>query len=593
MTVSKRIKKTAEGLFPVFTAVVNFLIQTYGGIVYTETDNFTTAIIVNGYFADNSYCHILNPFLCLVLGKLSHIFEKADIFASATQIFMFFAFMWLAFLYTRKSRRVLDYGLVFFGLLCMTLLLRIWSVNYLVQAAFFAMTGLASLFFSLEFLSDKTGSIGKLRWFLIPVGIVFYSFGMMLRSDAAKLFLPFVLLFITSGFFRRFRSKEKLFQFGKNALFTFFPLLIVILLLNWFRGDFYGKEPYLSAMRFNGTRSSAGDYPMKSWEELTSADGFTRTEYNAAIMWQLSDTDTMTAEKLSAINKAGREDKHDKDSQGFTGAVKEMMEFIQSTGARIVVPILFVLFIFIGELFCADSRVGKMEAASAVLGGFFIILHYTMKGRAPLRVWLAVIFATILVLSFIPVIKNSEKRNLVIALKCSALIVAAVTSCDVLLGVQFHQAITPFDSRVGADETKFSDTMRDNIICVWGGWSTEGDEEKHITNYLGGWYENVVEHFIYQGKLPSRDFFKHNIPVGEWFYGQVFFNEHLKEIDAQNPMRALLDREDVFFVNGNGVEEYRDFYLEYMIEHFGQVYMIDAGEIGSEENKVWKVRRKE
>lgn len=80
-----------------------------------------------------------------------------------------------------------------------------------------------------------------------------------------------------------------------------------------------------------------------------------------------------------------------------------------------------------------------------------------------------------------------------------------------------------------------------------------------------------------QGKLPSEKFLKHNLPVGDWIYGQVYFNNHLKEVNAKNPVKALIERDDVYYVSGDA-----SFLLEYLQEHYrNDIEVKQCGEINN------------
>lgn len=84
------------------------------------------------------------------------------------------------------------------------------------------------------------------------------------------------------------------------------------------------------------------------------------------------------------------------------------------------------------------------------------------------------------------------------------------------------------------------------------------------------------------GKLPTEKFIQHNMPVGDWTYGQTYFKEYLKEIEAENPAKALLIREQTYYVS----EDYEELLL-YLQEHYGKDIAVQKiGEIQG--IPVWK-----
>ena len=87
------------------------------------------------------------------------------------------------------------------------------------------------------------------------------------------------------------------------------------------------------------------------------------------------------------------------------------------------------------------------------------------------------------------------------------------------------------------------------------------------------------------GKLPTKEFMLHNIPAGDWTYGQPYFNELLINIDAENPALALLERKHTYYVDDDC-----SFVLQYLREHYG--IDIKAEQVGIINNvPVWQFSR--
>ena len=562
------ISGLAGFLFSLVSGLICFFVQAGTGVIYTETDNFSTAVIVNGLLGDSNYCHILHPWLCNALGKLSVSFPQMDVFAFATELFIFISFVWLSFLFTRRGR-ALDTVLSLSLLLTLTVVFRIFSVNYLVQAGFMAFAGAVSV------LSAKSF---HRKYIPVIIGVLIFSFAMMLRSASVIMFIPFIIL----GLLEEILEAEDKKRMAVYAVLFLMPVLLSYLVLTQGRKNFYKNPLYQAAAEFDGARGRVGDYPMKEWEDLTEKpEGVTASEYSAAVMWMLFDTENITTEKLKRMAEAGSYTNYDSGPKGFFSAVKDMTGFISSNKEGTVLFLILIVLLLIRALYGAKTIWGKLGGGFSVLGAFLIVLICTMRGRAPLRVWQASFFAAISVLSMVPVRHSEAKDKIYIGLKSAALTAACIVLIDKGLGLSFHPLLTPFDARTGQIEDAFLETYRDNIVCIWGGWdANQVDEGYQIRNYLGGWYSNVCEYFIGQGKLPSKEFFQHNIPIGEWYYGQVCMNEHLKNLGVENPARALVERDDVFLVNGNGVPVFSEYVTKYLEEHFGPLVEADAGVIG-------------
>lgn len=573
----EKVRRYFDLSFPFLVGFLCLFLQSAVGVTYTETDNLTTAMIVNGLFGEDNYCLVMHPFFCKILGVLAKLFEKADVFACTTQLFVLIAMIWSAYLIIRESNSLLSKAIILAFFLYLTLVVRIYSVNFLTQAGFIGFAGTLSLY--------KADSFSK-RWVPASLGVLLFSMAMMLRNEVGLVFIPFITLGILSAVLRGGDLKNKAIEEGKIVL----PLVVAVLFLQVYTAAFYSKEPYKSAREYNSARAIVEDYPMREWDEIEQKADFSLTEYKAAVMWTLIDTDTLDLEKMREIGLVGSKLEEVLSVKNLGKSLSEMRDFLKNNGLTFtvfwVIPLLMLLYLLVR----GDGALAKISAVLAVLGAFLILLYFTTRGRAPLRVWQSILFASAAVLLSIPALPaEGLQKTFLLVLEGGATALLCVILLDSAFPVEFHRIATPLNARENADETVFSETFRDNIICIWGGWdgSTEEDGNFRISNYLGGWYSNVSNHYIYQCKLPSREFLEHNIPIGEWFYQWPCFNEHLERIGAKNPAKALLEREDVFFINGNGIEEFNDYLKAYMDEHFGEVTFVDAGVVG--ENHVYKI----
>ena len=87
-----------------------------------------------------------------------------------------------------------------------------------------------------------------------------------------------------------------------------------------------------------------------------------------------------------------------------------------------------------------------------------------------------------------------------------------------------------------ADENRWEDTYQDGEIYVW--------ERIAYIFY-------PMENFRAQGKLMTEKFMEHNICAGLWIYHQVYFQNYLNRLGIPNPARALLERENTYYVAEN------------------------------------------
>ena len=136
-------------------------------------------------------------------------------------------------------------------------------------------------------------------------------------------------------------------------------------------------------------------------------------------------------------------------------------------------------------------------------------------------------------------------------LHTSAVILLAVFALASCVKTVSEADIQPKDSfmsaRVGAAEEEYDG----DVLYIW----TSKDSEK----------ANHME----KGKLPTEERVRRNIPAGGWVYGQNYYKELLSGVRAENPMKALLYRENTYFVQ-NEKNPQLDFFVRWLREHYAE-----------------------
>ena len=88
-------------------------------------------------------------------------------------------------------------------------------------------------------------------------------------------------------------------------------------------------------------------------------------------------------------------------------------------------------------------------------------------------------------------------------------------------------------------------------------------------------------------KLVDNEFLRHNILDGEWTYGQLYFNDLLKASGIVNPLKALTEREHVYYISGS---ERSNLILKYIQEHYYPDCSVE--QVGTiEDIPVWKFNK--
>ena len=499
--------------------------------LYLSTDSQEVAVVVDGLYGSNNFCQFLHPLLCVIIKPLNALFPITDVFTTLLHLAVFFNFtllLYLGFDGLPAFRKMIlpDYiriALVILSIAFLSAGVVIWNVNYNIQTAFYVFSGLLIL------------TIAKLRgkrkiWFIF--GTISVTFGYMLRIEAALLFVPFIALEIITELIEERRVPRYL-----------LPTVLIIAVLFSSRVIFYHIEPYKSAIRYNVARTDCMDFPMKSWHKISDQD-ILQEDYLAATNWGLADTEIMTAELLEKAAEVGGENAF-MLSDGLRPIFSEMWRELTKTNLYMFAMLIMTLILLLRNvIICPGLR--KIESILAVLGGFIILFYFTVRGRAPMRVWEPVMFAADYVLISAAIRSGTGKRIdlLFQLLLCIGLWFSAG---QVMAHNGWRAPMTTLNAKIGADDRVLIDTFDPEGIYLW-----------------PNWFLNVPWYFRDISKLPTKEALTHHLPVGDWLYGQPYFEEHLESIDMPNPGRALVENDHVYLMAGG------DTFLQFLQAHYGE-----------------------
>ena len=469
--------KTIRGRHIAFiTAALGWLFYLFTGELYLFTDNVDVAIVLNGYYA-NPLSLYQHPILCLLIFGLSRIFQSADMFTVSVH---FLIFCELSSLMLLLPKRVMEKWirewqlpdvLVFMTsvLFCVFLSagLNLWRANYTVTAASFLFTG---------WLILSMGRNRENRQFWTVVGTVFVALGYMLRKEAGLLFFPFIGLLLVAELVSGHKA---------DVVRRYLPACIAVLLLVISQTVFDSIEPYATAKQYNTARTAMVDFPVKTWNEASS--DINREDYVAATNWLFSDTEVMGAETLSEMAKKSERNAYEFSAEGLRGALRNMLRIANRTDVYMTVMVILCLMLSVWNAFSQSSGWHKLIAICAIIGAFVILLYYTFRGRALLRVWQPVLFAVLLLETALIIIggtKLSGSAQTVFLLLVTGLLY--YSAGQVIAHTEFHSPHTALTARTGADDSAYEQTLHDDDLYIWPIWHAE-----------------ILKYFGEMGKLPT------------------------------------------------------------------------------------------
>lgn len=504
-------------LFSIIVSSVCFLHS-----AYEDTDNCIISMIVNSYYGKDNYCIFMNYIFCQIVRVVDSIFPYADGYILICHLFLYISTFWLCYIIVSKSENVFKRIM-----LLSTVVIVIFSfdnrdlsnTNFTIQAGAMASVGAISIF---------SGTHSKRVMPYLIMAIIYLSFGAMIRMSGCLLVIPYICLHICFDLICT-NDKRKI---GRAIILTVIPLIFVagIYATNTYINR---SEKYLSANQFNSERSSFLDYPKNTWLDVKDhLPELTENDYFGIKQHLYGDTSRMDTEFFENINKYAK--KNPKFS--LSNVSDSFYDAVSVFGSLRKYSLFYLIIIFFYIMFSKLNVFRKIEVILAVLGTLIIAMFFAYFGRIFIRVIATPVIMYVVIVNmqflFEDIIIKENKQRYAFAFTsfASALLGVILISITVATAEGFSSALF---ARIGADEHEFEKYYSSDNLYVW---STR-------TLDLGGY-----EYFAKQGKLPTEEFLLHNVPYGQYTYGQVFMEEYFDKIGTHNPVRALIDRENTFYV---------------------------------------------
>lgn len=550
--MSKRARITAA----ILLSTLCYFYFSVSSELYLSSDDVLIAVVTNGLFdSADPFCQYQHPLLCLIIRGLSILFPSADAFTLIKHIFIFGELALVFYLlttpleHTGRRWNVEHYLILAVAIMAdiyLSMGIKLWQANYTITAGSFAATGIALL------LSGKRYSHPK--WCV--AGTVYVAMAFMLRRECGLLALPFPALHIAMDMLASSDRRMEL----RALIHAILPTFVVVVLLLGSQALFYSREPYATAQRYNDYRTICVDYPMKG---ANSENYPVKADYQAATNWYFFDTANMTDDTFKAVAESGSTNRYGLTVHGVTLAIKEMKDIAFHTDVYMMVGVILVMFLMVVNAVAGGWR-RKIEAVLAVSGAFIILLYFTIRGRAPLRVWQPVMLATLVVEALVYIDGwRAKTANYLCMLAVAVLLY--FSAGQVIAHTSFHAPVTALTARSGADESKYEQTF--DGIYIW-----------------SSWHGTVIRQFANQNKLPTQRFLEHNIAAGDWTYGQPYYNDYLERIGAANPATALLEGRAYVMSNSDIIENY-------LQEYYGEDIRLAPTGIVINETEAYRVER--
>ncbi len=553
MENSAKAKKRLIQISPFILAIAAYIIYCFTGSLYHDYDNYFIAIICNGLLGNNNFSQYTHPLLCLILRLFKSFLPSADVFTAFAHFLLIFALGWMLQILLEIFGSVSERIVIIASFLYLCFGIVLWNINYTVWAAFLSFVGILGIVFS------EDGNKGIKRQM---TGAVLFGFGMMFRWEGSFLLLPYIALIILTGLAEDHFSKESI----KRTAKRFMPWLIVIFGLGIGRNVFYSFEPWKTDLAYDNARRIMEDFPTLSWDEMpVIPEGADEYTYRGVTHWMNADTDEVSAEKLSEFVALGKINKYNYDAEGLGKAFIELGIFLFQEKDALLLPfsILFLL--------CISSKMSKYHSLGiwmALVGTFVIILYFMMRGRLLLRVCqplLLALFMISIVFKY-EAVKDEKHINLPMDIAIGILFLVGCIS----YGKGVSAGTNVFNAADGRPEEQYASVYAEDKIYLLGGVLESIDLGGMLTQ---GW-NGIVWELMEKGRLPSKAFLRHFLPIGMYWYGQEYYRSMLEEIGVKNPITALFEQDRMRLWDMSDDSAFREYFFVYLYRCYGDMDVI-------------------
>ena len=522
-------------------------------------DNYFISMVSNGMYGQGAWCLFVSPVLSHIIGALSLADPTIDWFTGISRIISFAALVWVSFCLCRTAMSAPKLAGALLVLAFLVVDTQLFSSNFTVFSAFYAAVGWFSL--STYLRNAKESASIAYRRGALAASALFFGGALLFRWECAVLALPFIAIDLMPLAVKGKRiavnreKTEELSKGGKGGALVaaLFAVLIAIPLIADNAGD------YQDAAAYNSARSTLVDFPVKSYDEISpELPWLSENDYILLSSWFFGDTEFFDTEHMEEVAREAK-------TTTANSLVSLSLAKIAAKNVLEYPVYLFLAAVIACCTFARGNATYRVKLIACICLSGCIFAYYSYVGRLPFRIIVSVYF-----FFFTFVLNNctsergggsapKAKTKALEALACICVVCAVIWSLPAQIQ-DYRASRTDSDSLSAAYSVP---ATSDDYLVLW-------DSSSYVDRYMNA------------GIMPVQEYLDHNIPTGTWLYGQPYFNDFLAQRDAENPAKALLERDDTYFCSANP-----DRVLAFLQEHYGKdVRMEQVGTI--DDRPVWK-----
>lgn len=397
--------------------------------------------------------------------------------------------------------------------------------------------------------------------------------GTFVRYACAYIAGPFLLVYLAFETVEFIRSG----RFEKKCLFRLYAMggvlaLSIVLLHGLNTAMYYTSEGYANYYTFNKARANIIDYPRREYEyygDALPSIGISYNDFDMVNNWCFDDISvfsTQTMQQLSSVVDGVREELHP-DRQ-------EIIRIVQERNYT-AYPILWCfVFCAVLLLLCRPRCFWIPLTAGGI--AVFLLVYFIYQGRYVYRTEFSVILCAALLVALF--CGKSQLNKAQTAAFCAAALLAVVWQGPTYL---------PDDSWETLDDASYRDYVDSTFYYSWNYADEKYTKTINRRELRSDFWEEVRENpdNVYILDFPTTiqtlyyDFSPFESAASKWprnlFYLGGVTTQHPAVLEGlsqngiknQNPLQAILQRENVYFV---GSESESDLLCRYFTEHYGE-----------------------
>lgn len=344
-----------------------------------------------------------------------------------------------------------------------------------------------------------------------------------LRPEQTLLCIPYILLY---GVYKLIQK-----QSDKKKTIIITAQILGLIFVNYISNSYLisQNEYYSNFKEYDKLRQYLCDY------SIGQTDDTQLIQYIND--WMLLDTDTVNIDSMTELQKTVQ-----KSQELYLDNILQCVSYCYYILA------ILVIMIFVIRKYCTDKNI-KIAYILQIAGTQIIIAYFYLQGRGGdglTRVAKSCLYSC---LPFMLVQLSKFKQDDSDSGKYLIQTSGKIQIAQLLM-------VLAVCGTAGADI--FTDKAANSLYPYWGysgtpfnmiDTSNTGKYSDDELNIMGmGLYQTIYGPGMqYRNKIYTDDI-KHIIPDGNTYYGQKEFDKYLDEIGASNPIMALLDRDETYYV---------------------------------------------